>query len=167
MNESHCPFGEAVARRKKLRVAHICLLLANVGDRNAPCWPTQAFLLACLGQLISRAQHKTPLKQKKLPPQQAKGRLAGDPGLNGAQVRVWEFYALVFCRTGTAVSQLKRSGLLPSKILNSSWRIAFVTGPTLPSPTVILSTERIGVTSAAVPVKKTSSEMYRISRGRI
>jgi len=30
-------------------------------------------------------------------------------------------------------------------------------GPSFPAPTAILSTERMGVISAAVPVKKTSS----------
>ena len=34
-------------------------------------------------------------------------------------------------------------------------------GPRLPSPTGILSTERTGVISAAVPVKNTSSAMYK------
>src|SRR5579859_2508783 len=40
-----------------------------------------------------------------------------------------------------------------------------VMGPATPLPTWILSTERIGVTSTAVPTKKTSSAMYNISRG--
>jgi len=41
-----------------------------------------------------------------------------------------------------------------------------VTGPRTPAPTVILSTDRIGVISAAVPTKKTSSARYSISRGK-
>ena len=40
-----------------------------------------------------------------------------------------------------------------------------MTGPRLPVPTVMRSTERIGVTSAAVPVKNSSSAMYSSSRG--
>src|SRR4029077_13596530 len=47
---------------------------------------------------------------------------------------------------------------------NSCW-ICRVIGPTAPLPTTILSTERIGVTSTAVPTKNTSSAMYNISSG--
>ena len=36
------------------------------------------------------------------------------------------------------------------------------TGPLLPIPIVLWSIERIGVTSAAVPVKNTSSAMYSL-----
>src|ERR1039458_10692321 len=38
-------------------------------------------------------------------------------------------------------------------------------GPRRPAPMVIRSIERIGVISAAVPLKKTSSAMYNSSRG--
>ena len=43
--------------------------------------------------------------------------------------------------------------------------MSVVTGPGLPAPIVILSMLRMGVISAAVPVKNTSSAMYSISRG--
>src|SRR6266550_5436446 len=43
--------------------------------------------------------------------------------------------------------------------------MALVIGPVMPLPTLILSTERMGVISAAVPVKKASSAIYSISRG--
>lgn len=41
----------------------------------------------------------------------------------------------------------------------------FVTGPAWPPPTVIRSTLRTGVTSEAVPVRNSSSAVYRLSRG--
>ena len=55
-----------------------------------------------------------------------------------------------------AFSGAGRSPLIMAK--NDSCR-RLVMCPRLPSPTVILSTERIGVISAAVPVKKSSSQM--------
>jgi hypothetical protein len=42
--------------------------------------------------------------------------------------------------------------------MNRCWT-CMVIGPGLPLPTLILSTLRTGVTSAAVPVKKSSSAM--------
>src|SRR5579872_1630801 len=57
----------------------------------------------------------------------------------------------------TGVSQLWRSGLVPLvRAKNSSWSLR-VMGPATPLPTWILSTERMGVISTAVPQKKTSS----------
>src|SRR5256885_7599864 len=67
--------------------------------------------------------------------------------------------------TWTGVNQLKRSGWVPCTMPKNSRCKALVIGPTFPLPTVMRSTERIGVTSAAVPVKKASSAMYNISRG--
>src|SRR5205807_8175354 len=64
----------------------------------------------------------------------------------------------------TGVSQLWRSGLAPDRIAKNSSCRRLVTGPRRPMPTVMRSTERNGVISAAVPVKKTSSAMYSISR---
>ena len=59
--------------------------------------------------------------------------------------------------TANGVSQLWRSGFLPSaRAKNSSW-IFLVMGPREPMPIFTRSTERIGVTSTAVPQKKTSS----------
>src|SRR4029453_9066018 len=48
---------------------------------------------------------------------------------------------------------------------NVPW-ISFVIGPRVPSPTTRSSTSRTGVTSAAVPVKKASSALYRSVRTR-
>lgn len=57
----------------------------------------------------------------------------------------------------TGVIQPYRSGTSPRMMpKNWSW-IVFVTSPREPLPTLILSTERTGVTSTAVPVKKISS----------
>jgi hypothetical protein len=59
----------------------------------------------------------------------------------------------------TGVSQPCRSGISPSvRPKNSTWRRS-VMGPRRPAPMVTLSIERMGVISAAVPVKKTSSAM--------
>src|ERR1041385_842879 len=56
-----------------------------------------------------------------------------------------------FAATGTEVNHLNRSGLSPRTMPKNSRCNALVTGPTLPLPTRIRSTDRIGVTSAAVP----------------
>ena len=56
-------------------------------------------------------------------------------------------------------SQFQRSTVEPSNRPKKSFCKRSVIGPRLPSPTVILSTERTGVISAAVPVRKTSSAM--------
>src|SRR5258708_13832407 len=64
----------------------------------------------------------------------------------------------------TGVSQLCLSAALPLVMAkNCSW-IAFVIGPREPLPITILSIDRIGVISAAVPAKKISSATYSISR---
>jgi hypothetical protein len=47
---------------------------------------------------------------------------------------------------------------------NACCRVS-VMGPRAPRPTLILSTDRIGVISAAVPVKNSSSARYSSSRG--
>src|SRR5579883_2752691 len=54
---------------------------------------------------------------------------------------------LVF--TGTGVSQWWRSAFSPFTMAKNSFWMALVMGPVAPLPTLILSTERIGVTSAA------------------
>src|SRR4051812_869880 len=59
----------------------------------------------------------------------------------------------------TAVSQCRCLRALPVTTAKNAFWIAFVTGPALPSPMVRPSSSRIGVTSAAVPVKKHSSAM--------
>ena len=50
---------------------------------------------------------------------------------------------------------------MPSNKPKNSFCSRSVIGPRLPSPTGILSTERTGVISAAVPVRNTSSAMYK------
>jgi hypothetical protein len=57
------------------------------------------------------------------------------------------------------------SGVLPSNNPKNSFCILAVTGPGLPAPTGLPSTERIGVISAAVPHMNNSSHRYRYSRG--
>lgn len=60
-------------------------------------------------------------------------------------------------RAGTSVRHPRGSGRRPwTKSMNRFW-IAMVMGPAFPSPTVIRSTLRMGTTSVAVPVKKSSS----------
>src|SRR5258706_11421364 len=59
----------------------------------------------------------------------------------------------------TGVSQSRRLRSLPVTTSKNAFWIAFVTGPALPSPMTRPSSSRIGVTSAAVPVKKHSSAM--------
>ena len=59
------------------------------------------------------------------------------------------------CRTG--VSQSWVSGKSPRKMPKNRFCSASVIGPRLPLPTVILSIERIGVISTAVPQKNASS----------
>ncbi len=65
----------------------------------------------------------------------------------------------------TYVSQLCRSGASPVSTAKNARCNASVTGPRLPEPIVILSTDRIGVTSTAVPAKNSSSATYSVSRG--
>src|SRR5262249_33848107 len=61
--------------------------------------------------------------------------------------------------TGIGVSHPYRSSASPLlRAEDSFWRRS-VTGPRRPEPTTMRSTERIGVISAAVPVKKISSAM--------
>ena len=65
----------------------------------------------------------------------------------------------------TGSSQPQLSGVAPVNRPKNAFCSASVIGPRLPAPTVMWSTERIGVISAAVPVKNISSAMYSISRG--
>lgn len=62
-----------------------------------------------------------------------------------------------FAGYSTGVSHPYWSSSSPSMMPKNCCWIAWVTGPRLPSPTGKRSTERIGVISAAVPVKNTSS----------
>src|SRR6516165_6976678 len=62
-----------------------------------------------------------------------------------------------FAFTFTGVSQPKRSGFSPFAMAKNSSAIFCVVSPGLPSPITMRSIDRIGDTSAAVPVKKTSS----------
>lgn len=59
--------------------------------------------------------------------------------------------------TSTKVSQPHLSATLPSTMPKKTSWMALVTGPRLPAPTGMRSIVRMGVISAAVPVKKTSS----------
>ncbi len=59
----------------------------------------------------------------------------------------------------TGVSQPKRSSSSPETMAKKRRWSSRATGPALPSPTGMRSTERMGVTSAADPVKNTSSAM--------
>src|SRR6267143_2578771 len=59
----------------------------------------------------------------------------------------------------TAVSHCRRLRSLPMTTSKNAFWIALVTGPALPAPIVRPSSSRIGVTSAAVPVKNASSAM--------
>src|SRR5688572_12018913 len=59
----------------------------------------------------------------------------------------------------TGVSHLCRFLSLPVTTSKNAFWIALVTGPALPAPITRPSSSRIGVTSAAVPVKKHSSAM--------
>src|SRR5262249_47579111 len=59
----------------------------------------------------------------------------------------------------TNVSQPWRSGASPLMMSKNAVWIASVIGPRRPLPTAILSTERIGVISTAVPAKNASSAM--------
>ena len=61
--------------------------------------------------------------------------------------------------TLTGVSQPKRSGLRPLAMPKNSSAMRLVISPGLPSPITIRSIVAMGETSAAVPVKKTSSAM--------
>src|ERR1035441_10776557 len=65
----------------------------------------------------------------------------------------------------TGESQPCRSGRVPLITPKNSVCSFSVTGPRCPLPMVMRSMERMGVISAAVPEKKTSSAMYSISRG--
>src|SRR5215471_666990 len=73
------------------------------------------------------------------------------------------FYATTGCFawffTWTLVNQPWRSGAVPFTMPKNSCCRARVTGPVLPLLLAILSIERIGVISEAVPQKKTSSAM--------
>ena len=62
-------------------------------------------------------------------------------------------------------SQPHLSWVLPLNRPKNAACSASVIGPRLPAPTVMRSTERTGVISAAVPVKKSSSARYSNSRG--
>src|SRR4051812_40737673 len=66
------------------------------------------------------------------------------------------FTALPFA---TGVSQWRCLLSLPVTTSKKAFCMAFVIGPALPSPMVRPSSSRIGVTSAAVPVKKHSPAM--------
>src|SRR6185369_4342729 len=59
----------------------------------------------------------------------------------------------------TGVSQPNTSSASPVMISKNCLCISAVIGPRRPAATCTLSTERIGVISAAVPVKNTSSAM--------
>src|SRR5882762_1356697 len=59
----------------------------------------------------------------------------------------------------TGVSQWRCFWALPLTTSKNAFWIAWVTGPALPAPMLRPSSSRIGVTSAAVPVKKHSSAM--------
>ena len=65
----------------------------------------------------------------------------------------------------TGSSQPYLSGVAPVNRPKNAFCSFSVTGPRRPLPTVMRSTERMGVISAAVPVKNSSSAMYSISRG--
>ena len=62
-------------------------------------------------------------------------------------------------RHHTAVSQWAYLGLRPLTMSKNAVWIFSVIGPRLPAPISMRSSSRIGVTSAAVPVKKASSAM--------
>ncbi|OQB36988.1 MAG: hypothetical protein BWY06_02601 [Candidatus Latescibacteria bacterium ADurb.Bin168] len=62
-------------------------------------------------------------------------------------------------RRHTEVNHPWRSATVPSRIPNSASWISFVTGPLFPDPIGTLSIVAMGVISAAVPVKNTSSAM--------
>src|SRR5574343_1148920 len=64
----------------------------------------------------------------------------------------------------TLVSQWAYLGLRPLTMSKNALWIFSVIGPRLPMPICTRSSSRIGVTSAAVPVKKASSAMYTSSR---
>src|SRR5690606_35149975 len=69
-------------------------------------------------------------------------------------------------RPQTLASQCRYLGLRPLTTSKKAFCSFSVTGPRLPWPMRRLSISRMGVTSAAVPVKKASSAMYRSSRVR-
>src|SRR5205823_138521 len=87
--------------------------------------------------------------------------LVGGRGLEPAHRRSLPDQTATGCLlfTGTGVNQPWRSLISPFINAKNSFCNALTTGPTTPLPTLILSTDRIGVISAAVPLKKTSSEM--------
>jgi len=66
----------------------------------------------------------------------------------------------------TYSSQPRVSSVSPLNRPKNAFCIAVVIGPRLPAPIVMPSTERMGETSAAVPVKNSSSARYSASRGR-
>ena len=59
----------------------------------------------------------------------------------------------------TGISQPNRSGTFPFTMSKNAFCSFSVTGPREPFPISMRSTERIGVISAAVPEKNTSSAM--------
>lgn len=63
------------------------------------------------------------------------------------------------CFAQTLVSQCAYFGLRPLTISKNALWIFSVMGPRLPVPISMRSSSRMGVTSAAVPVKKASSQM--------
>src|SRR4029453_15079757 len=67
----------------------------------------------------------------------------------------------------TPCSQQYGPATPPLTILKRRAWMASVTGPRRPRPTFTRSTERMGVTSTAVPAKNTSSAMYNVSRGSV
>src|ERR1700694_1774201 len=69
-------------------------------------------------------------------------------------VRCRHFFILFFA---TGVNQCRCFLSLPVTTSKKAFWIALVTGPALPAPISRPSSSRIGVTSAAVPVKKHSS----------
>src|SRR5512134_801848 len=66
---------------------------------------------------------------------------------------------LVVVAAHTAVSHSAYLALRPLTMSKNAFWIFVVIGPRAPSPSVTRSYSRIGVTSAAVPVKNASSEM--------
>src|SRR5882724_9792784 len=67
----------------------------------------------------------------------------------------------------TCVSQALKVSSFPCTTRKNACCSLCVMGPGRPLPIVRLSTSRIGVISAAVPVKKTSSAIYSSSREKI
>src|SRR6185437_8680269 len=79
-------------------------------------------------------------------------------GAHAVAVRGWR------CMS-TNASQCSLSAVVPENSPKKACCSRSVMGPRRPLPTGMRSTERIGVTSAAVPVKNSSSARYSSSRG--